>query len=624
MRGHQPPMLRLSLLVFFLLGWLASDIALAQIPHQVTAPEGSVGPPDPGAGSIRVRILPAVAGDEVGGLPVVLYALQPDGRPGLVSGDTDASGEFTFKDLSHAPDVTYLVGTRKEEVPFGRRMTFTEGELEAVIELQLQPIKDDGSELEVSQTLWLLDWIGSQLLVQVSQQIRNPSDHVLYVEEEDRENRDPLFEASLPSDLTEFLGASENLLQAEGNKKGNVYSFGPFYPGDQEIRYGFLAESQNQSGLVKIEQILPLGTAQAAVLLAPGMSPPQGASWTDTGEDIVIGEESYRRFETPAIEPGGSQTFAFQPPPSSSDTSALRVTRADYWIDHDDTEIRVNATLQLDVASPLRLIAGENESLLHIDLPSGAEFQNLTLGTSALGVVPSENGGLDVKGPLPAGPSSLGYRYRLPVRPNAALNLSISKEVEMLNVLVADNGVIIESERLHRQRPFKQGTRFYLHRQAYHVDPGEKVALRLTPIGSSGLSQNGARIAALLAGGLAAVFLVAPLRTRRKEPLAEDTSSALTRERESIYESIRDLQNDLETGKIEEAEYKVLHAELHASAVQMLRQEQSLAQPSTVPEETEAPPSAPDATCPECNTRTQAGSRFCSHCGVAIETSLNS
>jgi predicted amidophosphoribosyltransferase len=56
----------------------------------------------------------------------------------------------------------------------------------------------------------------------------------------------------------------------------------------------------------------------------------------------------------------------------------------------------------------------------------------------------------------------------------------------------------------------------------------------------------------------------------------------------------------------------------------MLRQEQSLAQPSTVPEKTEAPQSAPDATCPQCNTRAQAGWRFCSQCGAPIETGLDS
>jgi len=622
--GRHPRRLHISLFVALLLGWAVSSIAVAQMPHQVTAPEGSVGPPDPGVGSIRVRILPAKPGDDVAGLPVVLYALQPDGRPGLVSGDTNASGEFIFKNLNNSPDVTYLIGTRKDEVPFGRRMTFLSGEIEAVTEVQLQSVKDDASQIQVSQTLWLLDWIGSQLLVQVSQQITNSSDHVLYVKEEERKNRDPLFEVRLPPTLTEFLGASENLLQAEANETGPVYSFGPFYPGDQEIRYGFLAESREQDGVVEIQQTLPLGTAQAAVLLASGMEPPLGSAWTDTGENVVIGEESYRRFEAPAIEPGGSQVFAFQPPPSSSDSSALRVTRADYWIDHDDTEIRVNANLQLDVASPFRLMAGENESLLHIDLPEGAEFQGLTVGTSALGVVPSEKGGLEVKGPLPSGPSSLGYRYRLAVRPDTELNLSVSKEVDMLNVLVADNGVIIESERLHRQRPFKQGTRFYLHRQAYRVNPEENISIRLTPIGSSGLSQNGARIAALVAGGLAAIFLVAPLRTRRKEPLVEDESTSLTRERESIYESIEDLQNDLETGKIEEADYKALHAELHASAVQMLRQEQSLAQPETVPGKTSAIQSQPDAICPQCKARAQAGWRFCAQCGAPVDTSLDS
>ena len=97
---------------------LCASAALGQIPQQVTGPDGSVGPPEPGPGSIQVRILPAQPGDPVGGLPLVLYALQPDGRPGLVSGDTDDAGEFLFTNLNNSPDVTYLIGTRNKKIPF--------------------------------------------------------------------------------------------------------------------------------------------------------------------------------------------------------------------------------------------------------------------------------------------------------------------------------------------------------------------------------------------------------------------------------------------------------------------------------------------------------------------------
>ncbi|MEE3328425.1 MAG: zinc ribbon domain-containing protein [Myxococcota bacterium] len=616
MTSQLKPCSRLSPILALVLILLGSGVAFAQIPQHVTAPEGSVGPPEPRPGSIQVRVLPAQPGDAVGGLPIVLYALQADGRPGLVSGDTDASGEFLFTNLNNSPDVTYLVGTRYREIPFGQRAGFVQGETEAQIEIQLQPIKSEASELEVAQVLWLVDWVGSRLLIQVAQQINNLSDHVLYIQEENRETTPPLFEVPLPSDMTDFLGASENLSRGDGAESDRLFSFGPFYPGEQELRYGFLVESQNEDGRVEVEQRLPQGAARAAILLPPGMEPPEGADWRDTGETLAVGEENYRRFEVPSVEPGGTQPLAFQPPPSSGDASALRLTRADYWVDHDDTEVRVNADVQFHVGGALQLVGSDEDPLLHIDLPEGAEFQGLTAGSSAFGVVPGKDGGLDVKGPLPPGPSSLGYRYRLPAGEETRLDLQVSKEVEMLNVLVADNGVVIDSERLHRQRPFKQGTRFYLHRQAYRVDPGEKIELALTPIGSSGLSQNAARVAALLAGVLAAAFLVAPLRTRRKEPLADETAIALSRERENVYESMSDLENDLETGKIDEDDYRLLRAELHATAVEMLRREENLE--LTAAGEDDDAGVAVQTTCSECNGNLQTGWKFCSHCGAPV------
>ena len=613
------PRFGLSLLIALSLVWLAASAGFAQIPHQVTGPEGSVGPPEPGPGSIRVRILPAKEGDPVGGLPLVLYALQADGRPGLVSGDTDPGGEFLFTNLNNSPDVTYLIGTRNEEIPFGKRASFAPGETEALIEVQLQAVKSDASELEVTQVLWLIDWVGAQLLVQVAQQVENPSDSVVFIPEEDQMDRPPLFEVLLPSGMTEFLGASENLVRGEGGRSNVLYSYGPFYPGDQELRYGFLAEGQDEDGRVDVEQFLPGGALQAGVLLPPGLNPPEGTNWVDSGETLTVGEETYRRFDIPGVEPGGTQSFSFLPPPRSTDASTLRLTRADHWVDHDDTEVRVNSNVQLHVDGGLQLVRPDDAPLLHIDLPEGAEFQGLTTGSSAFGVSPGENGGLDINGPLPPGTSSVGYRFRLPAGDPTQLDLQMSKEVEMLNVLVADNGVVIESDRLHRQRPFKQGTRFYLHRQAYRVEPGERIGLALRPIASSGLSQNVARGAALLAGALAAIFLVAPLRTRRKEPLADESAIALSRERENVYESIRDLESDLETGKIGEEDYNLLRAELHASAVQMLRRQEELDAKSEATQTEEA--LSPAATrCSECNGVLEPGWKFCSHCGAPVPT----
>ena len=169
--------------------------------------------------------------------------------------------------------------------------------------------------------------------------------------------------------------------------------------------------------LVEVEQVLPRGASRAAVLLPPEIGPPEGMNWRDTGEMLTVGDEDYRRFEIPSIEKGGVQSLAFRPLPSSVDVSTLRLTRSDYWVDHDDTEVRVNADVQFHVGGGLQLVGSADEPLLHIELPEGAEFQGLSAGSSALGVVPGENGGLDLLGPLPpgssAGTSSHSLRERL-------------------------------------------------------------------------------------------------------------------------------------------------------------------------------------------------------------------
>ncbi|MAI78945.1 MAG: hypothetical protein CL917_08395 [Deltaproteobacteria bacterium] len=609
-------------LLILALGWAVVSPAQSQIPQQVTSPStGQVGPPAPGPGVIRARVIAAEPGQTIDNLPLVLYALQPDGSPGLANAETNLSGEYVFTNLNNSPDVIYLLGTRIAEVPFGKRVVFQPGETEIDAAIQLQTVHAKRSALEISETRWLLDWIGDQLLVQVSQKITNRSDAVIFIQETDRDGQSPFFEARLPDEIAEFLGASEGLLRREGEESTFIDAWGPFYPGDQELRYGFLAKKSPGSDQVDVEQLVPSGAPVASVLIPTRLPTPGNEEWIDTGEILEIGDQNYRRFKIPAVQPGGIQKFSLTAPPSSADDSQLQVSRSDFWVDHDDTEVRVNAEITVEVDTDVRLLAAPGESLLHIALPPGAEFQGLAGSTGAFGVVPGEEGGLDVRGPLPPGTSTLGYRFRLPVRGEARLDLSLSKEVDLLNVLVADNGVVIDSDRLHRQRPFKQGTRFYLHRQAYQVNPGETISLTLTPIGSRGVSTNGARIAALLAGVLAAFFLATPLRTQRKEPLEDEAIGSLARERADIYESINDLEDDFQTGKVDESEYQSLRQELYASAVKLLQEEEALKNQKTDTTPTQNLESGTQKFCVECGQSLQPQWKFCAGCGSGVSSS---
>jgi hypothetical protein len=212
--------------------------------------------------------------------------------------------------------------------------------------------------------------------------------------------------------------------------------------------------------------------------------------------------------------------------------------------------------------------------------------------------------------------SSLGFRYRVPVRGEAArLYLHFERPVELLNLLVADIGVAIETNRLHRRRPFKQGTRIYLHNEAFQLAAGETVEIVLRPIARPGLPPSVSVAGGLAAAALAALFLIGPLRRAGAgNELVETGETALSVERASLYDSIRDLEHDHETGKVETADFQRMRADLRAEAIDLLRQERmGEARPSSAPGSPLASQEA--GGCPACREPVETDWRFCSHCG---------
>ena len=124
-----------------------------------------------------------------------------------------------------------------------------------------------------------------------------------------------------------------------------------------------------------------------------------------------------------------------------------------------------------------------------------------------------------------------------------------------MNVLIADSGVVIEDDRMHRRRPTRSGTRLYLHREAFQVSPDETISLRLTPLGRRRIAPSLALAPILLAAAAAAWFMVAPLRPD-DSPIEDSSIELSTRDRrESIYDAIRDLDHDFEMGKISQHDH---------------------------------------------------------------------
>ncbi|MEM9177711.1 MAG: zinc ribbon domain-containing protein [Myxococcota bacterium] len=273
--------------------------------------------------------------------------------------------------------------------------------------------------------------------------------------------------------------------------------------------------------------------------------------------------------------------------------------------------------------------------LLHVSIPSGATLEGVAQEAEAFGLVPSDDGGFDVIGPIGPGEHSIAFKYRMPSRPDGVdLDLRFPREVQTLNVLVADTGLALESSRLHRRRPFRNRTRNYLHREAYNVGMHETVDLRLAPLRGGHLPQEATLALTILGVAGAAWFMISPLRRSQREAARVDPTLARIREeREGVYADIADLDHDFETGKLEAADYEAMRGDLRGQAIELLREERAHAEPAeeTAPETASAAPprpepdaratSAPIATgafCPSCGGRVDVKWKFCSHCGESL------
>jgi hypothetical protein len=301
----------------------------------------------------------------------------------------------------------------------------------------------------------------------------------------------------------------------------------------------------------------------------------------------------------------------------------------------------------LTVAPGGRLVGTPESPLLVITLPPGAELMGLSQNSTRLGLqragaaedaaepaLPGER--LQLLGPIPSGETQLSYRYMLATASGGGsatrLALRFPRAVPQLNVLVADTGVVIEDDRMHRRRPTKSGTRLYLHREAFQVTPDETISLRLTPLERRRITPSLALAPILLGAAAAAWFMVAPLRPSSSPSEVSSIERSTRDRRESIYDAIRDLDHDFETGKISQEDHAEMRAELRQQAVAFMRLETSgpassapeaSPAPASAIEPTSAPTAAATATamarfCPACGGKAEPGWAFCARCGTAV------
>ncbi len=609
-------------------------------PAQHDGEPSTAPPPPPGDGALTVEVRHPPSPADAGGLAVALYALDTQGRPGFVGGETDERGRVTFTGLSTDPGIVYLVGVRFRDVPFGERVAFEAGRREVSVEIEVAAPTDRVAGIVVEELRARLDWLGDRIRVREVLRVKNASQRVVLIPESQRPRA--ILERRLPPDALDLAAGSTSIGEGLTLEAGVMRFFGPLYPGEQRVEYEYSLPVAETRGRIPIEMREPLGQVSIVAgtlgleATAPRLSK-ESQVRSDTGQPLAA-------WSHPALGAGERIEIDFELPDARRDAALVTIPRSDLWLELDDTRLTATADLQLEVPAGPPLAGTPDAPLFHVALPPGGEMVGVAPEAEALGLVPTEDGGFDVVGPIGPGTTSLGYSYRLAARPEGVeLALGFPRPVETLNVLIADTGLALSSRRLHRRRPFRSGTRNYLHREAFNVTPDERVDLELVPLREPGLPRLAGIVITIAAAAAGALFLFAPLQRRDR---AGETSEAdwapIRAERESVYASIRDLDHDYETGKLEPDDYEPMREALRERAISLLREEQAAAaepartasaaaartaseaeaqtatapSPQTTPESAGAP--SIGAFCPSCGARVRAEWRFCSSCGEPL------
>ena len=584
----------------------------------------------PGPARIAGRVLRAEDRSPVAGAEVALYALTSEGVPGLRRTQSDADGRFVFENVANDPAIGWLVGARFRGVAFpGGRVTFEAGKTEASVEVTVDEPSSDPSAVSVSElTLRLVREPGGLRAIETVV-LENGGKRTVWAAPEQRGAAKPAFATSLPPEAGGFempLGVVPEGLVREGER---LSWYGPVYPGTQELSWSYLVPAAAAAGeeltRFSFAPRVPERTGRLVVLLADPNARLEAAGLAGPEATEVDGR-SVQRFVR-ASPPAGPLALAVALPPARVAPDAVSVSEVRAVLRLDDAALEVTETHVLRVAGDTHVLGTPGSPLLRIPLPEGAERLRFGSDAPGLELAPHPEGGLAALGGVAPGEAMVELGYQLAVdEPPAEFARRFAARVPVLSIFVADTGRLApRSERLHRRRPFRTNDLTYLHLEAFEVAPGETVALELGLLPARG---RGGRSLALALVGLATLasiaLLTSPLRTRRRgDALArEPEESAARQEREALYEALRDLDHDFETGKLSASDHARLRDELRARALVLLETERASAART---EEADAGGASangarpePAAHCSACGAPALPTHRFCAQCGKPL------
>jgi hypothetical protein len=615
-------------LALALLGLALAGEAWAQAPAAPDVP--------PGPARITGRVLRAEDGTPVAGAEVALYALTNEGVPGLRRAESDAAGRFVFENVANDPAIGWLVGARFGGVAFpGGRVAFAAGATEASVEITVdQPIRDPAA-IEISEQRLRLVREPSGLRAIETLVLENRGRHTYYAGPEARAAARPALVTSLPAGATGFempLGVVPEGLVRE---RGRLAWYGPVYPGTQELSWSYVLPGPSPSAgagdpptRFAFEARVPAQTGKLVVLLADANASLSGPGLAGP-EDTEVDGRKVRRF-TRVSPPAGALTLAVELPAARVAPEAVSVSEVRAVLRLDDAALEVTETHTLRVAGEAHVLGTPEAPLLRIPLPEGATRLRFGSDAPGLELAPHPEGGVAAIGTVAPGDAhvELGYQLARTDAP-ARLERRFAERVPVLSVFVADTGRLApRSERLHRRRPVRTPDLTYLHLEAFEVAKDEAVALELGQLPAPGRGGHALALGSLALAALAATwFLTRPLQGTRGRAVAQEAeASAARREREALYEAIRDLDHDFETGKLSEGDHTRLRTELRARALALLEDERAASEARSEPTRGFASGEANGdesreaerSRCSACGAPASPTHRFCPQCGKPL------
>jgi len=595
----------------------AAQHAAAVGPHGDFGTDAGIGDVPSGPAMIRGRVVHRTRPEAAGDLPVALFALSTNGRPGTRTTLTELGGEFEFPRVSNDPGTVYLLAVHYQEIPFGARIVFGTGDLESTSVIEISDTSADASDLGIGAARLRVDRGCNGIRISEAHTLRNPSEFVLQVPPEQRGMRPPIFRVELPPAAAAFApgrGSTSEALELQGNV---AVFWGPLYPGDHEVEFTYSIAGGDET--LAIERRFPRGVENAMVLTWVNEPLARGEGLRPAGEVTVDGV-TYGAVESGALARGESVAFSLDLGTVEPSGERLSLPEIQVWLELDDAALDVREQFEFAVSGHEALRSDSDAPLLCLDLPPGAEDLRFSAEAFGMGIQPDATGGLALLGPIPPGKSGFAVSYLL-ASGSDGIDFARSYPIRLsrLALQIADTGLRTETDRLHRLRPVRSGSRSYIRLEGFEIEPNETIALKLTNVRPQQPLPRMAAVGFVAAAAILSVaFLAAPWQTQHAAMAAADDGDETSGERESVYAAIRDLEDDFDTGKISPEDRDVMLRELRARAGALVRQERVAATAAAAeqPAAVAAPPEpAPAPACLGCGAALAEEARFCSRCG---------